>query len=301
MDDDGTVLVRDNLLLAFFCCRDFHNMADGARIAFESWLSAVPADSLRWSIVGSSASEIKPYSKLALDRCRAMFNLDKAKLRPTSAFKLFGPESDNSSYRFTLSGKIDIEKDKSIDAPTNLIEMRFPAEHLTQVGTAEFVQFAIACARALPYDSGYASLALTPSKQGDSTQIGQLIAGLALRHPGYDVYDNGGARVGLGRRSRGARWLTFLGASQVKKLGGEKALRSILDPAVLIDEAGDGLVLRAGPKPLPGDKNRKKDLPLLRSVAKAIEPITRFNELLIQDFLDDDAEKLERWERRFLD
>src|SRR5262245_18205977 len=89
VDDSGTVLVRESFVLAFFCCRDFKNMAANVAEVFDAWLAAIPGDALRWAMVGSSASEVKPVVKTTLGRCRAMFDPRKAAQRPFSAFVLF--------------------------------------------------------------------------------------------------------------------------------------------------------------------------------------------------------------------
>jgi hypothetical protein len=301
VDDAGSVLVRDNFVLAFFCCRDFKTMADAVRGVFDEWLAVIPADALQWTLIGSSASEIKPIAKTSLDRCRDQMDPAKAAKRPLSAFVVFGPEVDNPSYRFNLDGAAKVESNKAVDAETNVVEMRFPAEFVASFGADAFVELAVKFAAQLPYDSGYGSLALSPARQGNARAMFDVLGPLALRHPGYDVYQNSSSRIGLGRRSRGARWLTFLGAAPLKKLGGAKALRALLDPSVEVIDAGGGVALRAGRKPEPGDVNRKKDLPALRAVAKAIEAVTRFGDNFMIKFFQGDADKRDRWERRFLD
>ena len=60
-------------------------------------------------------------------------------------------------------------------------------------------------------------------------------------------------------------------------------------------------MLRAGQLPEPGDFNRKQDLPLVASVARAIEKVTFFQDPnMLRMIFNLDEAKLERWERRFL-
>jgi len=103
---------------------------------------------------------------------------------------------------------------------------------------------------------------------------------------------------------RGARWLSFLGPTIIEQLGGFEALsKAFVDP-VTIEKVGHGIMIRAGKEPEIGDVNRQVDTPLLREVAKILEPITLFREeaLIGLDFADPDEDDfLEQWEHRFLD
>ena len=62
-------------------------------------------------------------------------------------------------------------------------------------------------------------------------------------------------------------------------------------------------MLRAGEQPELGDTTRKMGTPMLREIAKVLEPLTIFNEpaLLGIEFGDAEGSFLMRWELRFLD
>jgi hypothetical protein len=61
-------------------------------------------------------------------------------------------------------------------------------------------------------------------------------------------------------------------------------------------------MIRAGAMPELGDTNRAEDLPLMRAVAKVLEPITAFEEArIVAEFFNRDWDALRAWERRFLD
>lgn len=212
-----------------------------------------------------------------------------------------GEDEYNPQYQFDVSGNKTIIDDDSIKLKTNLIEMRFPADFMQSYGTDSFVGLALKMADLLPYDSGYASLSLNWAVDSTLPMAAPKIVPLALRHPGYDVHMNNDTRYALGHRSRGARWLTFLGNRLVAQLGGRESLKDQLDPAIQIMEAGQGIAIRAGAAPLPGDINRKDTLPLLCSVARAIKPVTYFNDdIMLDHMFGGDETRLERWERRFL-
>ena len=151
----------------------------------------------------------------------------------------------------------------------------------------------------LPYSSGYASPALSFIAESKLPAAGKVIVPAAFRHPGYDVHDNQDTRGFIGGRVIGARWLTFLGPELVKQLGGKKALAAAL-PGVTVVPAGHGVMLRAGTEPELGDSNRRIDTPLLRSVARMLEPVTFFENTQLKGLFGGDLDRLDRWERRFL-
>ena len=46
--------------------------------------------------------------------------------------------------------------------------------------------------------------------------------------------------------------------------------------------------------------NRRVDTPLLKAVARALEPVTCFGNRGLEPLVGGDSESLNRWERRFL-
>jgi hypothetical protein len=61
-----------------------------------------------------------------------------------------------------------------------------------------------------------------------------------------------------------------------------------------------GVMLRAGKCPEVGDVNRRERLPLLRAMAKVLEPVTLFKDGFLNNIFVD-VDQLLRWERRHLD
>jgi hypothetical protein len=107
--------------------------------------------------------------------------------------------------------------------------------------------------------------------------------------------------VHIDKRVRGARWITILGPDLVKKLGGDSKLRKELPAPIVVSNVGPSVIIRAGVTPELGDVNRKLDTPLLKKVAKVLEPVTLFEELdMLSYFANFDEDTLKRWERRFL-
>lgn len=291
----GGLLARDNWVIAFFLPDPFLPAVAAVRAVFDHWRATVPADTLKWAIVGASAEEVKPVESKTLTQCGAMLDPAKAGKRKTTAFDLFGPEPDCPGHRFEVVGHSTPAEGLAVGR-AGLVEARFPTEFLSP---AAVVEFAGRVAMLLPYVSGYVAPALGFGPGVNVYDVGRAIRGLAFRHPGYDVPRNEYTRFDLGDRSVGARWLTFLGPQLVEHLGGRNAIAAA-DPGVTVAPAGQGVVLQAGAEPEIGDVNRRVGTPLLRVVARAIEPVTMFENRGLEAVFGDDPDTLERWERRFL-
>lgn len=293
------LLVRDTLTLAFFARRFDAALLEGIQAAFERWLALIPQEKLKFAAVGPTASRLKPVTAKTLGQCRAHINPKTALSKENLFFVIQGEELVNPSHRFEVScGAASGQEGE----PENcMVDMRFPPDTASGDKVQAFLDFALAVAGQMPYDSGYASLQLSWGAESLLHRAAERILPLALRHPGMDVAINSFTTLLLGRKCRGARWLTFLGRDLLEQLGGEQALRARLDPAIECTPVGTGLALRAGSEPLPGDVNRQDTLPLIASVARAIEPVTFFKDKNLRAHLfDENDEKFERWQRRFL-
>jgi hypothetical protein len=298
LDKDKTFLVRQAFVIALFSNRTMSENAEGAAFALNEWMNIVPRREIKWSIMGSSASEHSPVTERTIGQCLSMLDRIKTAARKTTACKLSGPEKYNPAFRFVAVGEGNLEPDSPYNA---LLEITLPWEIVDSLGLEPLVQFSTKIAAKLPYDSGYLSPSLNWGKDSKRTDAGEAMIGPAMRHRGLDIHMNNATRLRLGKLGRGARWVTFLGSDLLRQLGGRENLAASVDTRVELISAGSGLALRAGKEPAIGDVNRQDDLPLLRSVARALEPVTYFNDRLLQSALfPKNAEAYQRWERRLL-
>ena len=162
-----------------------------------------------------------------------------------------------------------------------------------------YVKTVAAIAEQLPYDSGYASPALTYGTDSQMPYFTEAARKWAFRHPGFDMCSNDATNTGIGRLVRGAHWLTFLGPWASKELGGEAGLRKKLPKDIEVQTVGGGVMLRAGKVPEVGDVNKSQKLPLLRAMAKVLEPVTLFDDTFLSSIFVD-MDEVSRWERRHL-
>jgi len=291
--------VRDGLIVCVFKQLPFTQWAESVERAFDQWLEAVPKGAAAFATVGNASSG-KPVNPRLLTACRAQLDRKKAASRETSGFEIGGPQPLNPDYQFAVWGGTD-SKRKAGNPYTNFVELHLPTEGLDASGD-DFAALACRFAETLGFDSGYASLALHWSIDGELNDASKDMVPLAMRHPGFDMHSNLVTSFQLGRRSRGARWLTFLGSEQVEELGGKAALAKKCGSKVEISELGDGLALRVSGAPKRGDVNRKQRLAGEEAVARAIEPVTFFgDEELGRHVFGRKQDARERWERRFLD
>ncbi|MBW2737517.1 MAG: DUF3396 domain-containing protein [Deltaproteobacteria bacterium] len=297
LDDNGDCLARDNIVIAFFGKYPFSEMVEGAKHCVKKFLEMTPSDALKWSIIGKSADTYKPLSDKALARCLSTLTVAASKKKDIH-FRLFGPEVNGPDYGLTLNGKVQPSNEGFLNQ-TNVVEMRFPRELLSETGEDAFVEIVTDLFKKIPCDSGYASIALCFGDESKKDIAGKYIAPIALRSHGYDIPDNLPNANALGDRCRGARWLTILSHKLIDELGGLNSMKQVLSDGVETISTKNGVLFRAGATPEIGDVNRNQFTPLLASVAHVIEKITYFGDNTLRELFGFDSDKLNRWERRF--
>ncbi len=295
-DDEGDLLVRDSFVITFFCRKPLREVAQPFAACFERWLKIAPVEAKRWCLVGSNADTYRPLTGQRLAKAQRQFDMAKVRAGEVRGFDLGGPQQINSDYWFSFTGLEELEGNEA-----SYLEIHFPTAVLDSPGVPFLLKFVQQAAELVPYDSGYASLGLTYGIESQLIEYSEAVRGLAFRHPGLDVAINKGTAFDIAEKLRGAYWLTFIGQEALAVLGGPQKLRKKLDRKISMVPVGVGWMLQAGEKPEPGDVNRGQTLPLLRSLAKVLEPVMHFNdEALGHIFNTEDDEDLERWERRFL-
>ena len=105
----------------------------------------------------------------------------------------------------------------------------------------------------------------------DSSDARDALEPVAKKNPGYDAGQNDCIALSLGKKSRPARWLTFLGPDALSKLGGAKGIAKKVGRNVGTLPVGKGVALRAGAEPSPKPSGPSRHA--LEAVARAIEPV----------------------------
>jgi hypothetical protein len=205
-----------------------------------------------------------------------------------------GVESTVPDYRFQYRGRND---EPRTPKEASYVEIWFPTEYRSEVGPKKFLDVLFDLATKVPFSSGYCSLALN-YEDWAAMPAKPIVRPIALRHPGIDVHNTQIASLYLGGGPRGAYWLTFLGPDALDRLGIDvEGIRANLGPEIVVHALPNGVAIQAGADPEPGDVNRDERLPLVRKVAKLIEPVQAIQESAITF---GDVDEYIRWQQRHL-
>ena len=137
-----------------------------------------------------------------------------------------------------------------------------------------FVAVAKRLTAPLPVFHGMGGFSFSESMVSGERQTNEpyLIAA-AMHFAGVEVEADGMSSHCCGNAIKGANWLTMLDASLVKRLGGEKTLRTHLSEAITVHRMPWGVMIQAGPEPSLGAVNMGETLPLYREVNKALRSL----------------------------
>jgi Protein of unknown function (DUF3396) len=295
--ETGRIYLREAMSVVLFFEPPVHEAVDGLRRAFEFYLGKVPTNALTWSSVGATSEEWKPMVKTTISRCLGQLNKEAAAKRKVTSFELTDGEVGGGApgYSFKVIGR---PREEAWPDTLGLLQMTFPMETVDDGTVDPFVKFCKQGAALIPFVSGYAAPGLQWAEVNSGLAADESKA-IAIRHPGYDVQNNSATRLHLGKRTRGAYWLTFLGPELVEALGGSEQLRNSFPKPIDVEPVGAGVMIRAGALPELGDVNKGIGVPLLRAVAKVIEPVTFFGDrALLGQFTNFDEDYFKRWDRR---
>ncbi|MFK7990821.1 MAG: type VI immunity family protein [Sandaracinaceae bacterium] len=158
------------------------------------------------------------------------------------------------------------------------------------------VDFATTSCAEFRYDSAYVAPAFVCGDESLKDEAGEAIGPLAMRHPGMDVANNKTTSYFLGRKTRGARWVTFLSADLASQLN-LSVLSEVAD--IRISHMEHGIRTMASEAPEIGDKTQQVDTPGLRAVAAALRPISFSGDHNLSRLLGGDRTRVTEWEKRF--
>jgi len=208
--------------------------------------------------------------------------------------ELTGASDDLAGYEFVYYGRRDEDINRGW---ASLVTFFLPTEYLEEQGPRRIRELALELAAGLPFTSGHAGLSfLFPEALlGVTTPIRDD----AFRYPGLDMPDSY-VSLDIGKRVKGAYWLTFLGQPLLGELGSAAGLRTRLhSPGTTIQEMeGERAVVTLGEGPEAGDMEQGRSLPAYREFARVLEPCLYEFSSGWDGFTRED---MRRWERRFLD
>jgi hypothetical protein len=290
--EDGQILVREGLSLAFYMRRSHVELAEAILHSLEAYLHGVGRDVLRWYV--DDAGEWQP-----LDAEGWTFVQAKLLTRQGGITRLMASPDSSAAYSVEYYGKpLDAQLLGPRPGAVCALGFRIPTEFLEEHGPSRLRELALEIARALPFCSGYVGLSL----QGGFDLLGveEKIAPYCSRHPGLDIPDLETLGWELGMRFRGPSWLTFLGQPLLGEAGGTEGLRTHLrTPGTTVQEMeGQRVCITLGEWPEVGDTQRGDSLPAYRELARILEPWLFHTPRSFMPGLR--GEEVRRWEQRFL-
>lgn len=295
--DSGMVYLRAGVTIALFIAKPVHEISDELKQVLEFYLEEIPKDELKWVVSSATEEEWKAVTPQILTRLKTSLEPAGARKRKLTAFRLSDSGPDAPNYSFRLVGQ---PRDDDWPNAVTLVQMTLPLDAVEPANVEKCVDIVRHLIKVTEPTSGYCSPGLHFAELHADEALLEIRA-LAARFPGYDVQVNDMTHVHIGKRVRGARWISILGREIVKKLGGAAALRKRLSTPITVEEIGHAVMIRAGVTPELGDVNRRVDTPQLRRVAAVLEPVTLFDEIdMLSYFANFDEDVLRRWERRFL-
>jgi hypothetical protein len=180
----------------------------------------------------------------------------------------------------------------------NCLRLSFPPP-ADESGIAEFADLCRFVFARVPFLSGYAGYALLFDEDSASftSEAWEAILRIAMRHPGYDVFQYDAGAPFLYFHAKGANWITALGEPFLERFDRLERAAYLRDSRLGVTRTNTSVLIQAGPAPQIGDLNRGDELPLYRQVAKAIEPLTCGAHWPFSRVFDE--EKTMRWLKRF--
>lgn len=292
-DSSGAVFLRDGLLFVLFSKKTHAELAEHAGRFLEAYVKLVGAERLRF--IHDSGDSLKPLTEKKWARLRKSLTPSAAAQRQSALFSMADVDHEVRGYFVRYFGE---DLSQLEEQERNCMEVGFPTEFPQEVGEGRFLEALLEMAKDFPFTSGYCSLAFNFDDWG-AANAEDFIQKKAFRHPGLDIHLSASTSMQIGDKVRGAYWLTFLGPEPLAMLGMSLAqLKSTLGEGIQVHDLKGSIALQAGERPLPGDINSKDNLPLVRTVAKVLEPITLIQERGI--FGLKEVDDFIAWQRRHL-
>jgi hypothetical protein len=290
---DGWPLIHEGLSLCFYMHRPHVELKQAVMQSLETFLRIVGPQALGlytdeegdWQDLDDAAWE-HIRREMAERRGWVIALQDAGGREPRFAFDYYGKPLDEPSRGY----KPEVASAVSFWLPTEYLEEHGP-EHVRELS--------MEIAAPLPFTSGNVGLSFNnyPYHLG----VQRALREHCFRYPGIDIYNLSTYAMQIGTRVRGPTWMTFLGPTVLREVGGVESLQARLhSPGTTVQTLGAGrAVITLGPQPEAGDTEQGNLLPAYRELARVLEPWLFHEKNRIDASFP--AEDMLRWERRFLD
>jgi hypothetical protein len=78
-DEEGDLMVRDSIVLAFFTRQAFVKVVPAFAKCLDCWLATVPSEAKRWALIGSNSETYSAVTEQRLAKAQREFTIGKVK------------------------------------------------------------------------------------------------------------------------------------------------------------------------------------------------------------------------------
>jgi hypothetical protein len=292
-DDEGRTIAVDAFTVVFFVDEVHEGCADRIANAIEQVVAFAGPGAFRHFVDDDGDTQALTSRRLESLIAELRESADAGE----GGISLLGDDVDVSGrdlYYYGQSRPSDTRPDWR-----NVFSFRLSREICEQRGTATLCAFVRSLADSVPFSFAYASPCV--AYLHDATPA----AGVARRHPGFDVLKPGAAATNIGQRMAGIYWLSYLGPRLASQVEASPGLAALQPHATSVTALAQGRVeIRMSVEPVVGDLNRRDRLENYREAARLLLPHLHMPELAYffeSDGITGDREATRAWHRRLLD
>ncbi len=300
IDSDGRVALRLGLIFTVYFTQGHSRKMREAVLECLNEYNQLCGDHLNWWVV--EGSRFSPVASL-VDRDMSPYLLsDRIDSDPEQAWAVFwhgGEHSDDASnFRFDAFGTSMAESE--FEDALSYVSATLPLTWIPgRSGEALDLYFRW-CERLQPLH-GYGGAGIVVAASDGLAVINEIrVYALAKRHPGLEVDYPEEHALWTEEAIKGGNWITVLADAFVDRLGGKNMLLETLGKGFKVRDFHGGVMIIAGDAPEIGDRNRNKDTPRYRELARVLKPVrVTMHPAVHQTAGGFDREEFEAWLARF--
>lgn len=289
---DGLKLVTLTFGIDLYTNASFYDHPEAALGGLELFYKWCPADQLRYYATETMSAH-KPVTQRVLGMLPTWLKPDAPRKKWLALeLKSSNAYQDAPEFKFHIWA-VDASKQ------ANLLSLALPAAWGNEK-PGQMLELVQRLCDIFPFHSGLAGYAFERSHyalEDSETHAWQA----SMRHPGIDIVRiPEDARASGGNAVKGVGWLTLLGNDLVTQLGGLPNLRGKFGSDIDLIESKNGIIVKAGPRPLAGDVNRGYELTPYCQVYDVLAPWiqTAAKQSVCFQLVDDFVERTHAWYAR---
>lgn len=285
-------IMKLGLGLTLYFPRPFQNILPSLHAFWADYLSFVPPDTFTWARLGGG-NRSRPATQSTFSTIDGWLS---GRLDPGSTcwISLSDGELDcMGAYGFHMTAEGAIKSE--YDEEAGYVDLAFPLSVIDQFGLTAFADRLIQLASHLPFYAGVAGYSFQRSPYKLDALL-EPIRTLSRRFAGVEITAAERFAYLAERGIPTVNWLTFVGQTHLKKVGGIAALATALEGKSEVRPLPAGTVVISGEGPTLGDVNSPTtDLEPLRTAYAALRGAQFVDERYAIDDLDFPGNETTAW------